>query len=118
MTFVLALCGVVVLSLVLRGFLPYLRAERGTAAWYMAMFFVVKSLVGIIRMGYWDVGRPLWRYANGQDWQVLDAQGVWVNTGLAIGAIVCGLFGLMALWRSIPDDERHNYSLITAPFYR
>ena len=75
--------------------------------------FHIKS---IVRIGWWDVWRP---FAGFMGWGPL-TQGVTLFTAnmIFIGlAYIASTWALMALFRSIPEEDRAEYNILTAPLY-
>lgn len=112
-----ALVAVPLLLLCFRGFWPHMwrlwktDAQKDRALAAMLGMVMLVDVKGVIRMAYWD----LWRSYQTGGLQSLD--GTLINSGMNMIASVAALAGLMALFYSIPDDERHKYNWFTAPFY-
>lgn len=118
MTFLTALLGCFFLGLMAVGFVPHIKsARRFSAQWYMSAFFIVKGAVGVLRMVYWDVYRPLLNVAAGEPMHILLTAGLSANVPFNLMAATAGLLGLFALYEAIPVAERKEYNLLTAPFY-
>jgi uncharacterized membrane protein len=112
-----AVLGIVSLSWAAFGFFPHLSARRGSAAWWMTRFYMIKGSIGVFRMAYWDIIRPVWRVLHGDSWNALDRWGLVFNAAFNTGAAYAGFIGLMVLFVAIPDDRRSEWSPLTAPLY-
>lgn len=78
---------------------------------------VLGDAVCAARMFYWDILRPVQRYAEGGRVSMERAEGAVFNFGIAFWSGVIALVTLSQLYYLIPESKRHGWTWLTAPFY-
>ena len=80
----------------------------------MVLLMEAKSLV---RMAYWDLGASIRRAMDLGRWLTPEVHIGVVNGGLNMMLILALIFGLRFAYYAIPERDRGDWSLLTAPFY-
>jgi len=112
--------AVLALALVARGFIPFssragseeLRLFSLGMLWMIATFMLRTAYWGVVRSTVLAIDPDLWR-----GWSEIVDGPDHVNALFNIGFMVGGFYILRGFYVMIPAEERHNWSVISAPFY-
>ncbi|WP_273280963.1 hypothetical protein [Pseudooceanicola atlanticus] len=118
--FLTSIPSVLILALVARGFVPFsvqaatpeLKLFSRGMLWMIGTFMLRTAYWGTVRGTVIAIDPDAWRawseVVNGPDH---------VNAAFNIGFTIGGIYLLRGFLEMIPDDERHRWSVLTAPFY-
>ena len=112
-----AMAAFVLMGLVAVGFAPHLKWRGHDANSMMSVFVAVVSGVLWMRLLWWSLLRPMLGAVGMMPPSTAAPWVYMINIGFDLGAIVAALAALMALYLSLPEDERKHYNLLTVPFY-
>lgn len=98
------------------GFVPHLMRPERRAAWWFALAVVLLLLKAGGRSFYWD-GLHLFIGEETADAFRARMGGLDFNWVFNTFAILAGLAVLKLLHLLIPEDERHNYTPLSAPLF-
>ncbi|WP_226781976.1 hypothetical protein [Oceaniglobus trochenteri] len=112
-----ALIAFLLMCLVTRGYAPYLRPFGRDASSMIHLFVILTSSLVWCRLLWWDLTRPFLGLIGVMDPARSTVLGSLINGGFNIWAILAGWAALTALHRSLPTDERRDYSFLTVAFY-
>lgn len=105
---VASIASIIGAYLVGRAYIPHIPLRDDTAVAWLARCFVLCSAIYLCRTLYKDLYLPLSGYPP---------VGVWFNVLVNLGIIAGEYCALRARWESIPEGERHEWSVIRAVWY-
>lgn len=111
-----ALGAIAALLLVARGFLPLVQMWRADFLGYVASGLTISSVSLLLRMTHWDILRTFVSDDVWLSWRTVTG-GVAVNALPNLGVMIGCVCLLKARWLLIPEEDRGDWNLITAPFY-
>ena len=112
-----ALAALVLQCLLLRGFLPHVKLSPNTATSLLARAIFIASALATVRLGYYDLWRPLASAAGWIDWPGMSMRSQMWNAGFNAGLSLGSYYALRALHSALPACDRNQYTWLTAPFY-
>lgn len=114
---VTAVPAFILLLLVAVGFIPYIGFRGRDPRTLMRRSWLCLGFYTEFRLFYWDILAPSMSALGRWGDVSMTVSGSLMNASFNLVAIAAALMALASLHGAIPDDERSNYTWLTAPIY-